>query len=264
MHKNLNRTHFFKKNKASNIIFTCEHASPRIPRSLKKLGLTKRQLQNCKDLYDPGAKDLFDLFVKKYKTSCVYSNLSRLVIDKNRHLNAKNKNTNNYHSALIKKEILVEENGEEYFIQIPLNQGVDFCQEEKLYNSVCAPYQNEIKTIIKDLQNRHEKVFVISIHTMFPSYNGPLREEQIDLMGYETDGQFRKVLKAFDGFGDLKVGINKPWGFKDVDDGCFFEIIKMNNVHVMAIEIRNDLLRTKKNVKKIFNLVEGGIMEFAR
>ena len=38
----------------------------------------------------------------------------------------------------------------------------------------------------------------------------------------------------------------------------------MKNVYVMELEIRNDLFRTKKDVKKVFELINKKIMEFTR
>ena len=38
----------------------------------------------------------------------------------------------------------------------------------------------------------------------------------------------------------------------------------MKNVYVMELEIRNDLVRTKKDVKKVFELINKKIMEFTR
>jgi predicted N-formylglutamate amidohydrolase len=41
-----NKTHFKKVKKNNAIIFTCEHASSRIPKSLNNLGLIKKDLKN--------------------------------------------------------------------------------------------------------------------------------------------------------------------------------------------------------------------------
>lgn len=267
MHKyfnNLGKTHRAKFRTGSNVIFTCEHASPRIPKSLKRLGLTKKELKNCKDLYDPGAKELFDLFVKKYRGSHIYSNLSRLVIDANRHLDSKIKNSNTYHSALVKKQILVEDLGQEFFVDIPHNNMLRIEDEKYLYEKVCLPYQNDIKKMIQKMMLRHDKVFIISIHTMFPKYNGPIRTQGVDLMGNSESDRFLKVTQEFRNFKELNIGINSPWSFADSDYGVFFEIIKIKNVHVMAIEVRNDLVRTKKDVKKIFDLINEKVMEFTK
>jgi predicted N-formylglutamate amidohydrolase len=198
-----NKTHFKKVKKNNAIIFTCEHASSRIPKNLNNLGLIKKDLKNCKDLYDPYAKDLFLKLVETFNSSYIYSDLSRLVIDMNRNIGAKNKDLNTYHSALIKKQILVEERDKEFFVNIPHNQNIDFQTEEKIYNEICIPYQNDIKDIILKLQKDFGKVYIVSVHTMFPKYNGPLRPVEIDLIGDEDSSFFKKVIK------DAKAENNK-------------------------------------------------------
>jgi predicted N-formylglutamate amidohydrolase len=263
MSSKFGKTHFFKVNTKSNIIFTCEHASSRIPKSFKHLGLSQKDLKACKDLFDPGALDLFKLFVEKNKTSYIYSNISRLVIDTNRHLEASNRHNNKYHSALIKEKILVDMESGKKFLDIPYNQNITPEYELSLYNKVCIPYQHDLKKIIKKLQAKHKEIFIISIHTMFPTYNGPFRKQEIDLMGEETNDNFSEVVKVFKKAKNFEVGVNEPWGFKDVDYGVFFEIVKMKDVHVMAFEVRNDLVRTKKDVNKVFDQIAGKILQFS-
>ena len=80
-----------KINVNSPILFTCEHASSDIPKKYKNLGLTTKQLRNCKDLYDPNAFELFDALVKKFNSSSQYSQMSRLVVDMNRNLGIMNR-----------------------------------------------------------------------------------------------------------------------------------------------------------------------------
>ncbi len=263
------KTHFKKINKKSAIIFTCEHASPKIPKEYKNLDISEKHLANCKDLYDPFAKDLFSLLVNYFNSSYIYSDQSRLVIDMNRNINASNKNQNTYHSALIKKQILVEENGKEFFVDLPFNVGKiesgNFSEYEKyLYEKVCLPYQEDIKKIILHLQKKFEKIYVISVHTMFPKYNGPKRKIEIDLIGDEGNEWFKNILKSFRKENNnlnikYKLGINKPWGFKDADNGAFHEIMFMQNVEVMALEIRNDILANKKGLKNIFDICRKSI-----
>lgn len=260
--KTLGKTHFYKLNKKSNIIFTCEHASPRIPKFFKNLGLKKDELKNSKDLFDPGAKKVFDLFVNKYKTSNIYSNISRLIIDSNRHLKSNSQNNNSYHAALVKKQLLIEKNKTEKILNIPFNTDKDFKYVENLYTKVCIPYQNDLKKMICELEKLHKKIFIISIHTMFPYYNGPFRKEEIDLIGDESNLNFKKVVSEFKDERTLNVGINKPWGFKDVDYGVFYEIIKFKNVNVMAFEIRNDLVKTDKQIMDIFKKINEKIIKF--
>ena len=258
----IGKTHYSKITPKANIIFTCEHASPRIPKYLKNLGVSKSDLENCKDIYDPGAKNIFDLFRKKYKTSYIYSNISRLVIDMNRHINAVNKHSNTFHAALVKRTILVEKKGSEKFVDIPHNVNITHQEEEMLYSKICVPYQKDLKKIITRLKMKHEKVFVISIHTMFPTYNGPLRKQEIDIMGDVQDTHFKKVVESFLKANEYEIGINEPWGFKDVDNGVFFEAVKMEGVYVMGFEIRNDLVKTDKQIKKVFQQINNHIMKF--
>ena len=70
---------------SSLVVVVCDHASPRIPRSLENLGLAPHRLTEH-IAYDIGVADVARNMAKLLRAPLVTTGYSRLVIDPNRHL----------------------------------------------------------------------------------------------------------------------------------------------------------------------------------
>jgi predicted N-formylglutamate amidohydrolase len=255
----LGKTHFSALDTSSNILFTCEHATGRIPEHLNNLGLTETDLANCKDQYDPGALDLAKELAARFKASLVWTDLSRLVIDANRHFDAPGKDRNSFHSCLLKKELLVERDGKDVLIAIPHNQTLGEKEERELYETVCVPYQNEMLQMVEDLKRNHEHVYVISVHSFFPMYNGNIRTVDIDVMGYihpEVTTPLRDEIRKN---APYNTEIDTPWSLRDVDGGAFHALRDEEDTTVFAFDVKNDNLQSAADISKMAAALEVGI-----
>jgi len=256
----MGKTHFSTLSENSNILFTCEHATSRIPEELGTLGLSREDLDNCKDLYDPGALELAQALAKEFDASLLWSDLSRLVIDMNRYFDAPGKNKNSFHASLLKKELLTMRAGKEILLSIPHNQTLSEKEERELYDTVCVPYQEEMLRIVQKLKEVHEHVYIVSVHSFFPEYNGSVRTVDIDVMGYVHPEVAPKVCEAITaGAPNYTTEIDKPWSVMDVDGGAMHVLEKEPGVTVLAFDIKNDNLGNDTDVKKMSDALKAGI-----
>lgn len=247
----------FRKN--SNILLTCEHASKNIPQEYGMLGLTEDELNNSKDLYDPGSSEITRHLAERLGSSALYSDVSRLVIDCNRRLDAATKHENAYHSCPLKTELLVEREGCEDMIKIPQNifdNQEEFDAEEKSrYEKYAAPYVNTAYNLIDQLRKNHEKTYIVQIHSFFPEYNGDKRNVDIGVLYDHAGEPAGRVAQCLSKNTDLHVAENRPWSIKDMDGVVFQEIEKMDDVEVIAFDVNNKHLETPGGVEKISDLI---------
>ncbi|EKE11000.1 MAG: N-formylglutamate amidohydrolase [uncultured bacterium] len=255
----MEKNHYSKFRKKTNILLTAEHASPRIPKRYRNLGLSKKDCQGAKDLYDPGSLSVMRILEKESRASYLHSNISRLVIDCNRALDGKNNNKNTFHSGAMKKEILVERGGREDLVGIPSNQFSSekgFIQEEKRrHEKFSMPYQEEGKKIIEKIKRFHGRAIIISIHSFYPVYNGNKRMVDIGILYDNSRKIGKKAIRYLRERTDLVVGDNSPWKMSDADGGAFGKMQGCQGVELLAFDINNKNLKTKKGVKKVSRLI---------
>jgi predicted N-formylglutamate amidohydrolase len=256
----MTKNHFSRFRKKSNILLTCEHASKRIPREYGLLGLTKEQLMNSKDWYDPGSLGIMRGLEKKIGASYIYSDVSRLVIDYNRRIDASNKYENSFHSCPFKRDVLVEIDGEDEVVQIPDNvftNKKNFLKEERRrFNKYVIPYQKDGLAIANKIIKLHEDGCVFLIHSFYPKYNGYKRTEDIGVLFESSNKKAKKIITSLRKNSSLKIGANKPWSFKDADKSIFYQIEEeMDNVDLIVFDINNKHLQNKRDIKKMVNLI---------
>jgi len=247
-----------KKSLSCPIIFTCEHASPFIPRKFFNLGLTAKDLKNSKDVYDPGALEMARALATSFKATLVHPNFSRLVIDPNRTLEGKTKESSTQFASALKLKALITRNGQEVIIDVPGNNVPDLIRtEEDRWEEYVRPYYEEIKTIASELQHKFGSVYIFQIHTMFPVYYGDVRK--VDICVSHNDAPFAKkqieILKSVTHL-NLNVGDNEPWGMKAVGGGVLGSLQDLAGYNILGLDINSKNLKTKKQISGIVNLVK--------
>lgn len=240
---------------ASPILLTAEHASARIPRSFNNLGLTQRDRIGAKDLYDPGSLEILRSLEKKLQASYLYANVSRLVIDHNRILHGKNKGKNTFHSGALKSQLLTDHGDGEKIIDIPGNSFLkekEFLREEKIrYDMYVEPYKRSGYDAAKKIMCTHKRILIVMIHSFFPVYHGDERKVDVGVL-YARSRRIGKIivnnLRTSSG---LCIGDNEPWKMSDADGGIFGDLHMNNNVELVAFDINNKHLQTKKNIESM-------------
>ncbi|MFC1638394.1 N-formylglutamate amidohydrolase, partial [Patescibacteria group bacterium] len=192
-------------------------------------------------------------------SSYIYSNVSRLVIDYNRKLDARNKNDNTFHACALKTELLVDKDGEEVIIPIPGNnfsKEGDFIREEhRRYEKYVTPYRDSGYEMIERMRKNHKKSYLIMVHSFFPVYNGDVRSVDIGVLhGNACDGPI-KIIKNLRKNCDLNIGDNEPWHFDDADGSIFSRVEEMTDVDLIVFDINNKHLRTEDGIRKMADLI---------
>ncbi len=243
----------------THILFTCEHASKNIPEQFHHLGLTQDERDHAKDLYDPGARALTEVLSDIFHASALYADVSRLVIDYNRRLNAATKNNNTFHAGALKTELLVEKNGTDHLIKIPKNIFPDqqaFEKEEKQrYETYVTPYIERAYDIVDTLHKKHKKIYIVQIHSFFPIYNDIERNVDIAVLYDQAEETAHRIMADMRQRTPLIIADNNPWSMKDTDGAVFEKIYNMDNVDVVTFDVNNKHLKTQNDIQKISRLI---------
>lgn len=240
----------------TNIILTAEHASNFIPKEFGNLGLTKKERQGAKDLYDPGAYEVMMRLQNILKTSFIYPNFSRLVIDPNRRLNAKTNKDNTYHSSALKTQLICEIDGQETLINISKNIVANTAEEEKKrWELFVEPYERVIENMTEKVFKIHRQIYLIQIHSFYPVYNGDIRQVDIGVI-HDGNNQAQEIIKILRRDTDLVIGDNQPWGMAAVDGGIMKPFMADKNITVIAFDINNKHLRRHRGIRNIAGKLE--------
>lgn len=251
----------YKKRKKAAILFTCEHASGRIPREYGQLGLTRKELQSSKDWYDIGALDVMHILAYKHVASFIHTTFSRLVIDANRNTHGPNGSRDAFHAPALKTEVMIEDALGERTVQIPRNQVKNYKYEQKKrWEKLVRPYQQQAEALIDWLIAAHGTVYVVQVHSFFPTYHGYNRVTDIDVMSYNNGTSVHSVFEHLYASTDLHISHNKPWGMEDVD-GVFDHLKNNSNIEFIGFDINNKHLRSKKDIRHIGMLISDALQE---
>ncbi|MFA5994711.1 MAG: N-formylglutamate amidohydrolase [Parcubacteria group bacterium] len=254
----MSKNHYQKLRKNSPFLLTAEHASARIPREYARLGLDQECRQGAKDLFDPGSLAVLRILENKLAASYLYSNISRLVVDYNRVLDGRNKKQNTFHSGAMKKELLVEKNGQEKVVTIPANSfsdEQDFSSEErKRYMKYVIEYREDGIRMLSRIKDKHKKAIIISIHSFFPIYNGDKRKVDIGVLYDKSQKIGKQIVMSLQKNTKLNIGDNAPWKMSDVDGGIFGHL-QGRNVELVAFDINNKHLKSQNDIEKISKLI---------
>ena len=212
----------------ANALLVCDHASNRIPRTLRNLGLETDQLVEH-IAWDPGAAEVARGLVARLDAPLLLSGYSRLVIDLNR--------------PLASPESVPEQSDG---VPIPGNLGLTRQARAERVAALYDPYHQAIARL---LAGRTERRPSCSASTASPPFSaasgapGPSASPAGMTAGSQT-----AMLHALRLRGDLLVGDNQPYGVDDVHDYTLPTHGEGRGIPYAMIEIRQDLVRTPADV----------------
>lgn len=148
------------------IVFTCEHASNKIPEEFQYLFWEASDILESHRGYDPGARDLFEQ-LKVLGDFNAFHNISRLLVEVNRSIG---------HPDLFS----------EY------TKGLSSAEKNKIITRWYIPYRTEVEGQIKKLIEGGEKVIHLSIHSFTPFLKGEIRDADIGLL-YDPSRKTEKI-----------------------------------------------------------------------
>ena len=208
----------------SNLFFTCEHASKRIPESLENLGLDAAHLERH-IAWDIGAAGVARRLSEHFDATCVLQNYSRLVVDCNRWTHADDFATTYSEDTVI-----------------PGNMDLSDTQLAERTKLIYEPYHQTIEDHLDQREQTGRVTVLASIHTCTPVFLGESRPWHVGVL-YQRDTRFAHVLMdLLRSDGTLVVGDNQPYALNDNKDYAVPVHGERRGIAHVEFEIRQDLV----------------------
>ena len=221
---------FENKNLINHIVFICDHASNYIPRKYRKLGISDSDLESH-IAYDIGAKNLTINLAKKLKQSYFLSNFSRLLIDPNR------KETD--------RELITEKS---FGVEIPKNVDISLLEREHRINLFYNFYHKNLGNFVKKKIHKYKKVFLVSIHSFTKNSKNFNRGIEVGLLWNKTMDLLLPIQRNLK---DNKIHFGRNYPYSGFHYNYTIDRLYRNfDLENITIEIRNDLICSKKRIKK--------------
>ena len=208
----------------SNFVIIVDHASARIPRSLKDLGVRSAELQRHIS-WDIGALAVALRMSEALDAPLIAQNYSRLVIDCNRD------------PKVATSIATVSEHTE-----IPGNIGLTEAHKATRRAEIFDPYHDRIRTLLDARAAAGRPTILVAQHSMTDVYKGSRREMHAAVL-YNRDRRFAGlVLEGLRGEAGLVVAENQPYFLSDATDYSIPRHGERRGLPHVEIEIRQDLL----------------------
>ena len=211
---------------SARFVFFCDHASNAIPAELHDLGLPASELARH-IAWDIGAAGVTEALSEIFDAPAIFSTVSRLVIDCNRHLDAPD---------------LIPEVSDGTVI--PGNLHLSDAARQSRIERWFHPYHEAVESVLLEREARGVLSIAVSIHSMTPSLAGNPRPWQIALSSHLDRSLAGPVLAALRRPGDVVVGDNQPYDLDPaVDYSTPFHALRRGLAH-LQVEFRQDEITT--------------------
>ncbi|PCJ77062.1 MAG: N-formylglutamate amidohydrolase [Rhodobacteraceae bacterium] len=214
----------------SAVLLVCEHASKHIPASLDNLGLDE-QTANSHVAWDPGALSVAKHLNASLDATLIAATVSRLVYDCNRPPEAPG-------AMPAKSEIF----------PIAGNQNIPPEEKAARVAEIYVPFTNAIRDAIAARTDAGRATVIVTIHSFTPIYFGEKRKVELGVL-HDEDATLADAMLAIPS--TMEVQRNQPYGPEDgVTHTLKLHALPNGLLNVM-IEIRNDLIATEADQKKV-------------
>lgn len=220
------------------VVISCEHASSTLPNN--KLGLTNEQILACKDLVDYGVAHFFDICMQTFQCTGIKGTMSRLFIDLNR---------NRDDAELIRSS----------FSNTPIpGNKINDAEKDLRISQYHNPYHRDLRRLLNECLESHDKVFYLSLHSMAQNYYGEIRDMDVTLISLDEEQSFAERLRPELEKLGLDVAINKPEKFVKTMPRCpsakYLEkfantsfILELNDKHQENFSLMKEIAGVLKN-----------------
>jgi predicted N-formylglutamate amidohydrolase len=208
----------------SNFVIVVDHASARIPRRLKGLGLPASELERH-IAWDIGALAVAKRVSEALDAPLIAQNYSRLVIDCNR-------------DPKVATSIpLISESSE-----IPGNVDLSAADVEARRLEIFEPYHARIRALLDERAAAGRPTILVAQHSMTDSYKGVQREMHAAIL-YNRDRRVAGLmLEALRRDGALIIADNQPYFVSDATDFTVPRHGEARGLPHVEIELRQDLI----------------------
>lgn len=207
---------------AGRFVFFCDHATNHVPEELHDLGLPASELGRH-IAWDIGAAGVTEALSEIFDAPAIFSSVSRLVIDCNRHLDAAD---------------LIPEVSDGTVI--PGNLNLSEAARAERIERWFRPYHDAVESVFVEREARGIPSIAVSIHSMTPALAGNPRPWQIALSSHLDRSLADPVLAALRQPGDIVVGDNEPYDLDPAFDySTPYHALRRGLPH-LQVEFRQD------------------------
>lgn len=220
----------------SALVLIADHASNRVPRCLKQLGLSDAVLSSH-IAWDAGTANVARHLSALLDAPLLLSNYSRLVIDCNR-------------AAGSAQGILEESDG----IQIPGNTNLSADHVSSRVLSLFTPYHDAIESLLDARKSRGSAI--LSIHSFSPELRGEKRPWSIGVCYGDDKRLAQTMIAELRKIAPPPVGDNQPYSIEDtIDYSLPVHAASRDLPHVM-LEIRRDKIESVAGAHQFAELIQ--------
>lgn len=222
------------------LALVCDHAGRHVPESLAAKSLGEREM----DMHiacDVGARRVAKLIARTTHAPLVTQTYSRLVIDTNRPR----------HSDQLAPSV---SDG----IRVPFNQDLTEAELDARWKGIHQPYHDQIR----DMLSRRDPVALAAIHSFTPQLSdGPPRPWHIDLISRSPSPHFGQIQTQLQRLlPEAQIGVNQVFQVSGHTDYTIPEHGETRNIPHVSIEIRNDLIRERRDAERFANAISSSLL----
>lgn len=213
------------------VLLICDHASRRIPRALRDLGLDKRELSRHIG-WDIGAADVTRHMALLLGAPALLAGYSRLVVDCNRYL----------HDATLMRTVSDD-------TAIPGNADLAPADRQARLDALYHPYHQAIAQRLDDFAQRGITPTLLSIHSCTPEMAGQFRPWHIGVC-WDSDRRIAgPVLETLGRAPGVIVGDNQPYALDRREDYSVPIHAMDRGLPHLQVEFRQDLIATAADAR---------------
>lgn len=209
---------------AAQHLIVADHASNRVPDHLDNLGVNAQALQ-AHIAWDIGTAALAHALSASLNCEAIISNVSRLVIDKNRRLDQPG-------------------------LMPDVSDGIHIGGNRNLLQDAVqariSQYYDPYHKAISGAVAARTSPYLISLHSFTPMWNGQKRPWDCGFLYNQHDALAKRAITHFTGLG-LVVGDNEPYP-GNVYNATMDRHAEAHGHPYLMLEVRNDLLQTPHDV----------------
>jgi predicted N-formylglutamate amidohydrolase len=212
------------------LLIACEHASNRLPRALGSLGLKASDLDRH-IAWDPGAAELSAGVASRLDATLVLQRYSRLAIDCNRD------------PSLADAITPFSED-----TPIPGNVGLSPEARSSRIAALWAPFHSALDRLVERRRAAKRLTGLVTVHSFTPVFRGISRPWHVGIISTNDRSFAEAMLAVLRRDPKLIVGDNEPYSARDNVDYTIRRHGRDRGLPHVMIEVRNDLLRTVKDI----------------
>ena len=226
----------------SRYLFSCEHASNRIPHPLVSTLSDQRDILHTHWAWDIGTKLLVQELVRMTKSTAIFARFSRLVVDPNRHPN---------------RHDLIVPNVEGR--DVSFNQSLDEVDVAWRLDSYYNPYHDGFTNMVSQRLKSPEPFLLISVHSFTPVWKGRVRTMDVGVLFDKYEETAIQLKEQFEHQGFF-TELNQPYSGKF---GLMYSVAQQGEnfqIPHLELEFNQAQICTPERVKhvaqKVFQALE--------